>query len=143
MNELDKKILELFRYLIGSGTKHLRSIDYKEHKLRYIVNCKEITLHLKQYVKDREVKPNTYSTIGSVFDPTKWRMLPWYEFGNISESEVGYELIIEGKTYTVPKLQRVEQAQVLDRIEATLEEKESDILNSVLDELTSESREEL
>lgn len=143
MNELDKKILELFRYLIGSGTKHLRNINYGKHELRYIVNCKEITLHLYQYVRDREVKPNTYSTIGSVFDSTKWRMFPWFEFDKTNESEVGYELTIEGKTYTVPKLQRVEQAQVLDRIEATLEEKESDILNSVLDELTSESREEL
>lgn len=143
MNELDRKILELFRYLIGSGTKHLRKINYKEHKLRYVVNCKEITLSLHQYVVGREVKPNAYSTIGSVFDSIGWSIFPLFEFDKTNESEIGYELTIEEKTYTVPKLPRVEQAQVLDRIEATLEEKESEILNSILDELTSESREEL
>lgn len=106
MNELDKKILELFRYLIASGTKHLGKINYKDCKLHYKVSGKEISL-------------------------------------KVSECDLGFGLTIEGKTYTVPKLQRVEQAQVLDRIEATLEEKESDILDSVLDELTSESRGEL
>lgn len=142
MNELDKKILELFRYIIDSGTKHLRNINYGKHELRYIVNGKEITLRMHQYVKDREVTPNTYSTIGSVFNSDKWCVFQLFEFAKTSESEVGYKLTIEGKSYMVPKLQRVEQAQVLDRIEATLEEKESDILNSVLDEITSESYEE-
>ena len=142
MNELDKKILELFRYLVASGTKHLGKIDYKGCKLHYKVSGKEISLNIYHLRKEEEEKPNSYSTLdifsgGPLYMPIYWNIL------KASECELSFHLTIEGKTYTVPKLQRVEQAQVLDRIEATLEEKESDILNSVLDELTSESREEL
>ena len=43
MNELDKKILELFRYLINSGTKHLSEIDYSSCSLKYKIDGKEIS----------------------------------------------------------------------------------------------------
>lgn len=142
MNELDKKILELFRYLIASGTKHLGKINYKDCKLHYKVSGKEISLNIYYLVKGEDEKPNSYSTI-EIFSRGHFYMPMYWDILKVSECDLGFGLTIEGKTYTVPKLQRVEQAQVLDRIEATLEEKESDILDSVLDELTSESREEL
>ena len=51
--------------------------------------------------------------------------------------------MLGGKQYIVPKLSRLEQAQSLDRLDAILEERESEILDSVLNKLTVDSREEL
>ena len=142
INELDKKILELFRYLIISGTKHLDKIDYKNCRLLYKVDDKEISLNIIHVERENDKEtPNSYSTL-NIFSSYIGYPLYW-DIINVSECDLGFSLTVEGKVYTVPKLQRIEQAQTIDRIEAILEEKESEILDSVLNELTSDSREEL
>ena len=144
MNELDKKILDLFRYLISTGTKYLSDIDYSCHKFVYLVGDKEISLNICSFDKDYEQKPNSYSTLKDVLH-RGWSLGALHSLAicNVEEEIVGYKLSIKGKTYIVPKLRRVEHAQVLDRIEAIIEEKESETLDSVINKLTEDSREEL
>ena len=62
MNKLDQKILELFRYLINTGTKYLSRIDYKNHKLLYKVDGKEVSLNM--YHTTKEKNNLTYHCIG-------------------------------------------------------------------------------
>lgn len=143
MNNLDKKILELFQYLINSGTKYLREINYSDCKLIYTVGDKRVSIKICTFCKDVEQKPNSYTTVGSM-GRSNWYCGPIFSvLSSVDEGKIGYKLNVEGKIYIVPKLQRAEHAYVLDRLEAILEEKESEILNSVLDELTVDSREEL
>lgn len=143
MNELDKKVLELFRFLLNSGTKYLDHVDYTSGSLVYIIDGKLISLNPHKAYAEKELKPNSYSTVeylSKTFDP--------FEFGScinpkFKEREIRYDITLEGKWYRVPRLNRIEQAQALDRIDAILEEKESEILDSTLNEFTADSREEL
>lgn len=142
-NELDKKILELFRFLISSGTKYLDHIDYIGKTLVYTVNSKVISLNPRKTLVGKEVAPNLYSTADNIAEgflkPFLWVTLD-SESGNTYETV--YEIVLEGKCYRVPKLSRLEQAQTLDRIDATLKERELEILDTTLDMLTANSREE-
>ena len=56
MNELNKKILELFSYLINSGTKHLSEIDYGGYSLKYKVDGTEIILRFTKVDTEEEIK---------------------------------------------------------------------------------------
>lgn len=144
MNELNKKILELFRYLINSGTKHLSEIDYSGCSLKYKIDGKEIILRFTKVDTEEEVKPNLYTTIEEL---TKSRgFIPLFagvDYKIPNSTTIQYSIMLEGKWYIVPKLSRLEQAQSLDSIDTILKEKESEILDSVLNKLTVDSREEL
>lgn len=146
MNRLDEKILELFRYLINSGTRYIDKLDYNYNRIVYKLQNKEIVLELCAFKKDEERAQNSYSKVDKFF---RYRMMScvYCGFGGIlfdsSTDEIGYNLHIEGKIYVVPELGRVEQAQVLDRLDDILEEMESNTLDSILDEFRVNSREEL
>lgn len=144
MNELNKKILELFRYLINSGTKHLSEIDYSGCSLKYKIDGKEIILRFTKVDTEEKVKPNLYTTIEKL---TKSQVCIPYFAGvgckTPNSTTTQYSIMLGGKQYIVPKLSRLEQAQSLDRLDAILEERESEILDSVLNKLTVDSREEL
>lgn len=144
MNELNKKILELFRYLINSGTKHLSEIDYSGCSLKYKIDGKEIILRFTKVDSEEKVKPNLYTTIEKL---TKSRVcIPFFAGVGCKTpnfNTIQYSIMLGGKQYIVPKLSRLEQAQSLDRLDAILEERESEILDSVLNKLTVDSREEL
>lgn len=144
MNELNKKILELFRYLINSGTKHLSEIDYSGGSLKYKIDGKEIILRFTKVDTEEEVKPNLYTTIEKL---TKSQVcIPFFAGVSCKTpnfNTIQYSIMLGGKQYIVPKLSRLEQAQSLDRLDAILEERESEILDSVLNKLTVDSREEL
>lgn len=144
MNELNKKILELFRYLINSGTKYLSEIDYSGCSLKYKIDGKEIILRFTKVDTEEKVKPNLYTTIEKL---TKSRVCIPY-FAGVSckipnSTTTQYSIMLGGRQYIVPKLSRLEQAQSLDRLDAILKERESEILDSVLNKLTVDSREEL
>ena len=144
MNELNKKILELFRYLINSGTKHLSEIDYSGRSLKYKIDGKEIILTFTKVDTEEEVKPNLYTTVEEL---TKFReYIPLFAgvgYKIPNSTTIQYSIILGGRQYIVPKLSRLEQAQSLDSIDAILKERESEILDSVLNKLTVDSREEL
>ena len=137
MNELDKKVLEIFRYLINTGTEYLSKIDYKNHKLLYKVNGKEVSLNMYHITKGKDkINSNSYSTLDTFSKNYITSFLPyWNGIINTSEGELYFSLTIEEKTYNIPELTRVDKAETLDKIEAILEKKESEILDSVLDEL--------
>lgn len=144
MNELNKKILELFRYLINSGTKHLSEIDYSGCSLKYKIDGKEIILRFTKVDTEEKVKPNLYTTVEEL---TKSQVcIPFFagvDYKIPNSTTTQYSIMLGGKQYIVPKLSRLEQAQSLDRLDAILEERESEILDSVLNKLTVDSREEL
>lgn len=143
MNELNKKILELFRYLINSGTKHLSEIDYSGCSLKYKIDEKEIILTFTKVDTEEEVKPNLYTTVEEL---TKRGFIPLFAgvgYKIPNSTTIQYSIMLGGKWYIVPKLSRLEQAQSLDSIDTILKEKESEILDSVLNKLTVDSREEL
>lgn len=140
MNELDKKVLELFRFLLNSGTKYLDHVDYTNGSLVYIIDSKLISLNPHKAYAEKELKPNSYSTVEYLSKTFEFDGCINPEF---KEREIRYDITLEGKWYRVPKLNRIEQAQALDRIDAILEEKESEILDSTLNEFTADSREEL
>lgn len=140
MNELDKKVLELFRFLLNSGTKYLDHVDYTSGSLVYIIDSKLIRLNPYKTYAEKELKPNSYSTVEYLSKTFEFDGCINPEF---KEREIRYDITLEGKWYRVPKLNRIEQAQALDRIDAILEEKESEILDSTLNEFTADSREEL
>ena len=144
MNELNKKILELFRYLINSGTKHLSEIDYSSCSLKYKIDGKEIILRFTKVDTEEEVKPNLYTTVEEL---TKfWGYIPLFAGVGCktpNSTTTQYSIMLGGRQYIVPKLSRLEQAQSLDSIDAILKERESEILDSVLNKLTVDSREEL
>ena len=143
MNELDKKILELLHCLINTGTKYLSRIDYKNHKLLYKVDGKEVSLNMYYTIQGKDkINPNSYSTLDTFSNTYITGFLPYWDIMSTSEGELYFSLTIEEKTYNIPELTRVEQAQTLDKIEAILEKKESEILDSVLNELTVDYREE-
>ena len=144
MNKLDQKILELFRYLINTGTKYLSRIDYKNHKLLYKVDGKEVSLNMYHTTKGKnEINPNSYSTLDTFSKNYIMSFSPYWDvIINTSEGELYFSLTIEEKTYNIPELTRVEQAQTLDKIESILEKKESEILDSVLNGLIGNSCEE-
>ena len=141
MIDLDNKILELFRYLISSGTKYLNKIDYVSKELLYKINDTDVSLRLSSTITYQE--PNSYSTIDSFCTsiPTLYNYFSW-EVVKPSECELSYIISIEGKTYIVPKLNRLEQAQTLNKIEHIIQEKESSILYSVRNTLAIDSSEE-
>lgn len=146
MNELDKKILELFCYLINSGTKHLCEIDYGNCVLEYKIDNKEITLSFYKIDAEKEIKPNSYSTAEKFI--RSWEYFPSFAGVNSktlrpNSLDIQFSIRLGGRWYMVPKLSRLEQAQTLDRIDAILEEKESEILDSVIGKLTGDSSEEL
>lgn len=144
MNELDKKVLELFRFLLNSGTKYLTNIDYARGSLEYRINNKSIKLGFyRKHVED-EVRPNSYTTIEKMTKSMEY--VPFcgqVRLNSNEEKEVRHYITVNEKYYDVPKLSRMEQAQALDRIDAILEEKESEDLDSTLNEFTADSREEL
>lgn len=143
MNELDKKILELLHCLINTGTKYLSRIDYKNHKLLYKVDGKEVSLNMYYTIKgNNKINPNSYSTLDTFSKNYIMSFSPYWDIISTSEGELYFSLTIEEKTYNIPELTRVEQAQTLDKIESILEKKESEILDSVLNELTIDYREE-
>ena len=136
MNELDKKVLELFRYLINTGTEYLSRIDYKNHKLLYKVNGKEVSLNMYHATKGKDkINSNSYSTLDTFSNTYITDFLSYWDIINTSEDELYFSLTIEEKTYNIPELTRVDKAETLDKIEAILEKKESEILDSVLNEL--------
>ena len=136
MNELDKKILELLHCLINTGTKYLSRIDYKNHKLLYKVNGKEVSLNMYHATKGKDkINSNSYSTLDTFSNTYITDFLSYWDIINTSEDELYFSLTIEEKTYNIPELTRVDKAETLDKIEAILEKKESEILDSVLNEL--------
>ena len=135
MNELDQKILDLFKYLINSETQYLDKIDYNNHKLLYKIGSREISLSLCRFILGKEREPNSYSNLDDIFS-CKFGDCYFWEVVKTVENEIGYRITVEGKTYNVPKLQRVEQALTLDKIDSIIRAKESGILDSVLIELT-------
>lgn len=144
MNDLDNKILELFRYLINSGTRYIDKLDYSYSKIVYKLQGKEIILQICSFKEGEERKPSSYTKMNEFF---KFKISP-YGLGHIfwgidtPVGEIGYQIYIDGKLYIVPELKRVEQAQVLDRIDDILEEMESNTLDSILEEFRANSREE-
>ena len=144
MNELNKKILELFRHLINSGTKHLSEIDYSGCSLKYKIDGKEIILTFTKVDTEEEVKSNLYTTVEEL---TKSRgFIPLFagvSYTIPNSTTIQFSIMLGGKWYIVPKLSRLEQALSLDSIDAILKERESEILDSVLNKLTVDSREEL
>lgn len=144
MNELNKKILELFRYLVNSGTRHLSEIDYSSSSLKYKIDGKEIILNFTKVDTEEEVKPNLYTTVEKL--TKSWGYIPLFAGVGCkipNSTTIQYSIMLGGKWYIVPKLSRLEQAQSLDSIDAILKERESEILDSVLNKLTVDSREEL
>ena len=90
-----------------------------------------------------KINPNSYSTLDTFSKNYITSFFPyWNGIINASEGELYFSLTIEEKTYNIPELTRVEQAQTLDKIEAILEKKESEILDSVLTGLIGNSCEE-
>lgn len=145
MNELDKKILELFRFLLYSGTKYLTNIDYIRSSLNYKIDDKSISLSFRKRLRTDCAQPNSYSVTEKMAETMDFITICESTSLNINNWEkiVEYEISINGKYYHVPDLSRIEYARALDRIDAILEEKESENLDSILNELRTESREEL
>ena len=144
MNNLDDKILELFRYLINSGTKYLTSINYSNHKFCYEVNGKVVNIKVVTVNEKDEQKPNSYTNIKTLLQcGWGYSMLHGWAISKIEESKIGYTLSIDDKCYIVPTLQRQEHAHILDRIEDVIAQRESETLDSVIGKLTEDSREEL
>lgn len=144
MKELDKKVLELFRFLLNSGTKYLTNINYIRNSLEYKINNESINLSFyKKCVRD-EASPNSYTTVEKMARSIDYIPFPGHvRLNSNEEKEIRYYISVNEKYYDVPKLSRMEQAQALDRIDAILEEKESEDLDSALNEFTADSREEL
>lgn len=132
MNDLDNKILELFKYLIDFGTQYLDKIDYYNNRLLYKIRGKVISLNI--CTLNTEYEPNSYSNINNILCHT---CNNYYFYKTAKNEEIGFRITIEGKSYNVPKLQRVEQALTIDKIESILKNKESEILNSVLEDIAS------
>lgn len=145
MNELDKKVLELFRFLLNSGTKYLTNIDYIRKSLEYRISNKSIKLGFyRKHSEEGEASPNSYTTVEKM--ARSMEFIPYsgpIRLVRDEEKEIRYYITVNEKYYDVPKLSRMEQAQALDRVDAILEEKESEDLDSVLNEFTADSREEL
>lgn len=140
MNELDVKILELFNNIINSGAKYLDKIGYNESKLIYKIDNKEVRIILYNSEKNDEIS-NSFSNINSMF--VRPLHLYRWNFGmlhtDVNENVIAFKIVIDGKAYFVPKLERVEHARILDKIDRIIKEKESQILNSVCDYVITDS----
>ena len=132
MNNLDEKILEIFKHLLNSGASCLNKVDYISNVLEYKIDGVEINLCIYSTSSDQEVKPNSHTTVNDLV------VLPGIPFcgliacNNVNNRDVRYSISINGKSYRVPKLGRVDQAQALDRLDSILKTYEAEQVDSIL-----------
>lgn len=132
MNELNSKILDLFRYLLDYGAKYIETIRPIMPNIVFNIYNKKVSLGV---IRVGRVTENAFTTI----ETAHYNAIDMEFYVNkpitIDESAMRFYITIEGKPYYVPELERVEHAQAINKINAMIAEKESDNLDSVIKEL--------
>ncbi len=128
MTELDIKIKDIFIKLVNSGTKYLKEVSHYHNKMIYNINGLEITLYMTNSNQNNEYT--------SVMDFFKGGLTCWFDYAKeFSEDTTKFVLVIGSKPYFVSKFHRIEKAEILSKIEATINEYEESILNKISEEL--------
>lgn len=133
MIELDNKVKSIFKGLVNSGTKYLKSVS--SSMLIYKIGNQKITLLTGRRSRDTVSETNQYLTIDRLSNFNTY----FYNLGGIGDC-IYFTLSIDGVDYYVINgLDRVEEAQILNKLDQTLQEFENDSLNRILSELDDKS----
>jgi hypothetical protein len=127
METLDNKIIEIFNNLIESRTKYIDCINYYGQNIVYNLGP-NLRVHLiLQRSIEPNVKENQPSTIEDLFSKNSEI---YFQFPQ-ETGHINFLLVINEKTYYVPKMDRINEARTLSALEETIAEYESDVLDKV------------
>lgn len=131
---MDNKITGIFYYLINSGTTFISNINHKHNYIEYKVGEETISLKVCEYLKGKEPS-NQEDTFDSVFQfkgiPFCW----YYKRYHGEETNIIFFLTIRDKEYFIPRLDRVEQANVITIIENTIKRYEEELITKISNSL--------
>lgn len=133
MIELDNKVKDIFKGLVNSGTKYLKQVV--GNTLTYKISSQKIIVSVSKHKRDTVLETNKYTNI------EKLARIPDYLMLCPSGDCIYFVLSIDGiaNHYTIHGLDRVEEAQILNKLDQTLQEFENDSLNRILSELDDKS----
>lgn len=133
MIELDNKVKDIFKGLVNSGTKYLKQVV--GNTLTYKICSQKIIVSVLKHKRDTVLETNKYTNIEKLAKVPAYLML--YQSGDC----IYFALSIDGiaNNYIVHGLDRVEEAQILNKLDQTLQEFEDNALNCVLSELDDKS----
>ena len=138
MNTLDHQIKNLFITLVNSNTKYLAKIDYINSEIIYRIPGHIIKLRGgRSFTKEEEQPENKFSDFENL---SGWhRALAYcnFEWKVLTNSNPikAFQLIIDGKNYTVVGLSRAELANALDLLDDTISNFEAGVLQEVTQNL--------
>lgn len=131
---MDNKITGIFYNLINSGTTFISNINHKHHYIEYKVGGETISLKVCEYLKGKEPS-NQEDTFDSIFQ-FKGTPFCWYcDMYHGEETNVIFALTIRDKEYFLPRLNRVEQANVIETIENTIRRYEEELITKISNNL--------